>query len=652
MGGGDSKKLFSIETPRITLEGKMSAICGIIGFGKNAFVKAHTIVKMRDVMSHRGPDDAGFYVKGNISLGHRRLSVIDLSPNGRQPLSNEDKTVWIVCNGEFYNYSDYIKDLVRNGHILKSATDTEVILHLYEDLGLEETLKRINGMFAFCIVDFRKNVSFLVRDRFGIKPLYYTVNKNRIAFASEIKAFFSLPDYQPRLRIDAIQEFYLYNRMLDFSTLLEDTHEVRPGTYLEIHESKIKEKQYYNLKLISENRTISEEEAIDELDYLLTESIKYRLVSDVPLGVFLSGGLDSSIIALKAAKLLGKPINTITSGYPEKEANEFDSSDNVAVRIGANNRKFLDNSEDFFNLFPYLTYMYDGPLLAGVSFYKAARFSKETCTVMLCGQGSDETFAGYTSYIYGQWQYFLNRLIRKTLGHRITSQLAASAPRIGKRKLYRKVIARLYLNDFQTAAAYSGSIPGEDFLRIFNFGNHDRYNDVLNKYEALWPKRSDLDFLTKMLYAEMFVGLQTVLQMTDRMTMAVSVETRVPFLDHRLVEFIYSLPSKYKVRKGIGKYILKKYLLRYFDREFVYRPKKGFPVPLTQWFLKGEFRFPKKVDRQLLDVFDKNYIEEYQAIVRSRSLGTDIDAIFPILRYISLQTWLSVWHERWPNSGR
>ena len=617
----------------------MCGICGIINFEGASHIDKEELIEMRDTMIHRGPDDAGIFIKNNIGLGHRRLSILDLSANGRQPMSNKTEDIWITYNGEFYNYQEYIPYLKNRGYQFKSGNDTEVILYLYEEFGLEETLDRMTGMFAFCLTDLKKNIHYLVRDRFGIKPLYYTINRERLAFASEIKAFYALHDYKPELINESIPEYYFYSRNLDYSTLLKDTFEVKPGTYIEIKNSNLHKYEYYNVANIKENTNITEEEAIDEIDRLLTDAVKSQLVSDVPVGVFLSGGLDSSIIALKMSELCDIPINTISAGYKEKEANEFVWSNQVVKRINSNHRNFLDNSKDFFSLLPFLTYINDTPLVTGVSFYKAAKFAKENCTVMLCGQGSDEILGGYTGYLFAEKQQTLNKLTQKIWGKKVNSTLSNYLSSMGKRKIFRKVAARLTLNEFEIAGAYVGTIPKEDILKIFTINEKDYY-ELLGLYNQLWPQGTNRDFLFKMLCSEMYRGLQTITQNTDRMTMAASVEARVPFLDHHLVEFIFSLPTKLKVRNNQGKYILKRYLLHYFDKSFIYRPKKGFPVPLTQWFLNDEFNLPTEMNPLLSSIINKDYLNTYGKLVKSGILGRNSDAVTPILRLVALNNWI------------
>lgn len=627
----------------------MCGICGIINFDKSTPIEQEKLVAMRDTMIHRGPDSSGVYIDKGVGLGFRRLSILDLSAAGNQPMSNEDSNIYIVYNGEFYNFEDYKPKLIANGHSFKSCTDTEVIIHLFEEYGIEKTISRINGMFAFCLWDKKKDTIYLVRDRFGIKPLYYTQNKNRIAFASEIKAFYKLPDYSLHLVPEAVPEVFLFNRTLDNSTLLQNTFEVLPGTYLKINRDRIETRKYYDLSKIEVNSTITETQAMEEFERLFTLSVKRRLISDVPVGVFLSGGLDSSLIAVIMAELSDKPIQTISAGYEEESANEFRWSDQLVELIRSNHRNFVDDSSSFFSLQPYLSYIYDAPLQTGVAFYKAARFAKETCTAMLCGQGSDEIFGGYTSYLYAEKQAKLNHLLRFIVSSKGTKLLQNILPKLGKRKIFRKVGARIHLSDEMIAAAYGASMPRDDFINSIHDGSGQLYEQLLMKYTTLIQSNNRFDFLHKMLLTEMLHGLQNIVQNTDRMTMAASVETRVPFLDHELVEFVFSLPTHLKIKNGIGKYLMKKYMKKYFSNDFIYRKKQGFPVPLFEWFVDSGEKLIMPVlqteEKEIDRFFNKDYLQKYSDIVMSEAMGRHSDSLGPIWRYFTLRTWWNTLEE-------
>ena len=621
----------------------MCGICGLISLHADDRVDETELRGMMDTMVHRGPDDSGLRIDGRVGLGHRRLSIIDLSSAGRQPMCNEDRSVWITYNGEFYNFKDYVPELKREGHLFQSKTDTEVIIHLYEQYGLAETLRRINGMFAFCLWDKKRNKQYLVRDRFGIKPLYYYRGKGRVGFASETKAFYGLKDFRPRLREDRFAELYLFSRPHDQATRLEDVFAVRPGTYIEIDGEAFREHVYYDLSGVQERKNITEEEALEEFDQLLTQSVQRRLVSDVPVGIFLSGGLDSTILALKAAELVDGPITTISVAYPEASANEFFWSDQVADKIRSNHFKIQVDAKNFFELHPWLTYIYDAPIGTGAAFYEASRVAKEKCTVMICGQGSDELFSGYSKYIYARFQKELNQTLRYFMPSSILEELSRVLPRCGHHKMFRKVAARLALKDGEVAASYSGSIAREDYCSMLANMDHQGYLDMLGIYAARFPDELNTDFLNKMLHAEIHQGLQGILQQTDRMTMAASVETRVPFLDHEMVEFAFSLPSSLKLKGRDGKYLLKKYLLKHFPPEFIYRKKMGFPTPMYEWFMDStnpiHLVLQDDDDGVISRQFDQRSIDEFVRRVRDGKLGHTSDVLGPLLAFISLKVW-------------
>jgi asparagine synthase (glutamine-hydrolysing) len=625
----------------------MCGICGIIYFDKHKTVDPGELIQMRDTMIHRGPDDAGYYINNNVGLGHRRLTVLDLSPAGKQPMSNKDGSVWITYNGEFYNYQESKKELKNIGYEFRSTSDTEVILYLYEEYGVEETIRRMNGMFSFCLVDLKEGIEYLVRDRFGIKPLYFTVYNNKLAFASEIKAFLKLRDFKLRFKEELIPEYYLYTRFLDFSTFYDNIYEVKPGSYLEINNNNVQPKVYYDLTNITPISKINESEAIDEVDRLFTKSVERQLISDVPLGVFLSGGLDSSLIAIKMNEILGRPINTISVGYKEKEANEFYWSDQVVRMIKSNHYKYIDNEDTFFEYLPWLTYINDEPLQTGVAFYRAAKHAKQNAKVMLCGQGSDEIFGGYSCYRYGPLQYHINRRINRYVPSSLITLLHKLLPKLGKEKIFRKAGARINLDEIEVAASYASGMPEEDFIKGLKNANYATYRALLRKYELIYPQKDNLDFLNKMMIAEMQNGLQSIVHNTDRMTMAASIETRVPFLDNDLVEFVFSLPTHFKVKNKQGKYLLKKLLAKYFDDTFVYRPKKGFPVPLVQWLLSTNDKFMisdanKDIDA-ITKYFDIENLNKYKEFVKTRKIKATSDAINPIMRYMSLKIWWRIY---------
>ena len=363
----------------------------------------------------------------------------------------------------------------------------------------------------------------------------------------------------------------------------------------------------------------------------------------MPVGVFLSGGLDSSLIAVKMSELLDKPIQTISAGYEEESANEFRWSDQVAALVRSNHRNFLDNSNDFFSLLPYLSYIYDAPLQTGVAFYKAAKFAKETCTVMLCGQGSDEIFGGYTSSLYAAMQVKLNHALRFIVSHRGTELLHSILPKLGKQKIFRKVCDRIHLSDDMVAAAYGASMPSDDFMNSLHDESGQIYEKLLIKYTIITKANDQFDFLHKMLLTEMHRGLQSIVQNTDRMTMAASIETRVPFLDRELVEFVFSLPTHLKIRNGVGKYLMKKYMKKYFTDDFIYRKKMGFPVPLFEWFVKSgeQLIMPllQTEEKEIDGFFNKDYFIKYSNIVISGAMGKHSDSLSAMWRYFALRTW-------------
>jgi len=616
----------------------MCGICGIVNFNKDHEVLLDDILRMRDTMIHRGPDNGGYYHNGHIALGHRRLSIIDTSIQANQPLSNETEDIWIVYNGEFYNFKEFIYGLKGLGHRFKSNTDTEVIIHLYEEYGIEEAIQYITGMFSFAIVDLKKDVVFLVRDRFGIKPMYYYHKDAFLAFSSEIKGLKVLLKEKVSLRKEAFPEFFLFNRFLDYETFYTDIYELKPGHYLKISPGKIEENIYYHLPTKIKKRNISLKDALNEFDFLFTKAVKSQLISDVPLGVFLSGGVDSSLIAIKMSQLLDQPITTISSSYPDPTANELEYAKKVSKAIGSQHFSFLDSQEDFFSLLPFLTQINDSPIQTGISFYKAARFAKQYCTVMLCGQGADEIFGGYKYYRYANLQNSINSILLFSNILKNKKYLPKLLNVLFPSRYVEKFYNRLSLNSIEIIASYVGSMSQKTFEDLM----FTKYFSELQKYSSIFPEENH-DYLTKILLSEFSRGLQVIIQFTDRMTMAASVETRVPFLDHHLVEFVFSLPNHLKINFFEEKYLLKKYLSLYMKKSFVYRRKKGFPVPLHTFLNNNEADFFLKDSENNHLTENVNTINYSKMLSDLRSKQTVIrpDMVVPFIKILSYNHFLN-----------
>ena len=389
----------------------MCGITGIYVFDEKHEVPKALIEDMTNTMFHRGPDEFGFYVNENLALGHRRLSIIDLKA-GRQPMSDKNGYIWIVFNGEIYNFRELRKDLEGKGYTFKTKSDTEVIIYSYEEYGLD-CLKEFNGMFAFAIYDKRKKRLFLARDRLGIKPLYYTITDKEIIFASEIKAILKHPNVKKKVNLYGISSYLSYRYVLGKETLFDGIYTLQPGYFLLCEDGKIKEKQYWELPIIPQKEDKGEEYYVRKLRELLTKSVKMRMISDVPLGAYLSGGLDSSIIVALMSDIKNEPIKTFSIGFEEEGFNEFEYARLMVERCKTNHKEILLNAEKYIELMPKLIRYKDAPLSVAneVPLYEMSKELKKDITVVLSGEGADELFGGYGRIFRSPFDYERLKLI-------------------------------------------------------------------------------------------------------------------------------------------------------------------------------------------------------------------------------------------------
>lgn len=556
----------------------MCGFVGIINASKSSkFLDEKNLNEMRDSISHRGPDDADSFIDAHVGLGFRRLAILDLSEKGRQPMHYKDLV--IVFNGEIFNYLEIKDELLKKGHQFTSLTDTEVILHSYEEWG-KNCVKKFNGMFAFAIYDRNNKTVLIFRDRLGVKPLYYTeTNKGVLVFASEIKAICKYNHYKPSINKSSVYDFFRYTYVPGEQTLFENVNEILPGYFLEykIEESEIEIKKYWDLPdYISSD---SFETALDKIDYLLSDSVKLRLISDVPVGIQLSGGLDSSLVAQYASKhsphIYAISINVDDSSFSEKRYSQF-----VAEKFRLEYHPITLDSESFFEDFDRLLYIYDEPLphSNSIGIYLLSRYAKETVTVLLSGEGADELFCGYSRY--SQIQNYHN--IAKIPVKKIREKLAEKAMP-GCFYNYLTGLQKRPLDNFYIENVYN-SFRVSDLQNLFNqslIKNSNEYIDYsITRY-------NNFDYLNRASRFDIKNYLVALLQRQDRMSMAFGIENRVPFLDYRLVEYVSTLPSKYKVKNGITKYILKELGSKHFPKDFLHRAKQGFGIPLKS-FLKSK----------------------------------------------------------------
>lgn len=567
----------------------MCGICGKININNREVVDARFIHKMTEVLKHRGPDDEGIYINGNVGIGHRRLSIIDLSKDARQPMSNEDKSIWIVCNGEIYNFQELRKVLEKKGHIFCSRSDTEVIIHLYEELGTD-CVEKLRGMFAFCIWDEKRKRLFLARDRIGQKPLNYAIKNGNIIFASEIKSILQDPEISREVDINALDSYLTYQYVPAPETMFSGINKLPPAHSLVWENGKIKIERYWNLNF--QNKiNMAEDEFCQRILDLLTEATKIRLVSDVPLGVFLSGGIDSSAIVGLMSKLSSHPVKTFSIGFEEETFNELKYARKVAKIFATDHHEYIVKPEAL-NILPKIIWHFNEPFADSscIPTYYLSKMTRQEVTVALNGDGGDETFAGYERYVANKIANIYN-LIPQSIRKNLFSFITAVLPESTRRKDFIKRFKRFAkANDSSRERRYARwmSIFDDDLksnLYSEKLKNRlkgiDSWNYLLDVY-----RQSDAN---NFIDATLFVDIMTylpgdLLVKIDISSMANSLETRSPFLDHKLMEFAASIPSNLKLKGWTTKYLLKKALTKILPKDILNRRKAGFGVPIGTWF--------------------------------------------------------------------
>jgi asparagine synthase (glutamine-hydrolysing) len=550
----------------------MCAICGRYNVDGRPVVPQQ-IVAMRDVMAHRGPDGQGLFVEGGVGLGHRRLSIIDLA-TGHQPVTNEDKTVTVVFNGEIYNYRELRQELCARNHVFTTHSDTETIVHLYEELG-PACVERLRGMFAFAIWDARRRRLLLARDRLGIKPLYYACPANSIVFGSEIKSVLSAADVPAEPDPRGLRRYLTYRHPYGDGTMFKDVRQLPPGHVLVADASGTTVTRYWDVP--EGSAPARDGDSRDRFLSLLEESVRLRMISDVPLGSFLSGGLDSSAVTSLMARHSDR-VRTFSIGFVPGEENELSWARVVADRVHAEHHEYVLGSEDFFTLMGRLVWHQDEPMMfpASIPLYLLSRESKQNATVMLAGEGADELMAGYSGNVRGYW-------MRRARGY-LPSAALALAGRLPRGNRVRSAAAQLALDDTDSILAafrISGSRRAAAACRL-PLPAHEA-DDAALLDEVGFTRRRRGTYLDGLLYFQLKTYLVALLMKQDKMSMAASIETRVPFLDHHLVEFVWPLADDQKIRGGRGKDLLRRAARGLVPDEIIDRPKQGFPVPIARW---------------------------------------------------------------------
>ena len=580
----------------------MCGICGIWEYGANeGRIDLSLVERMRDEMRHRGPDDEGasLFDGGRLGLGFRRLSIIDLSAAGNQPMRGCDgKQVWIVFNGEIYNHAQLRQELEQRGHQYASRTDTETILHLYEERGLD-FVNEIEGDFAIALWDAERGQLVLARDRVGVKPLYFHSQDGRFIFASEIKAILQHPAVTPEIDEESLYHYLTFLTTPAPRTLFRNIQKLPAGHMLVVKRDGATElTQYWDSLPNQVSPDRSEAEHQQEILRLLRDSIRKRMMSDVPFGVFLSGGVDSSANVALMSELMSQPVRTYTVGFKDsEELNELQSARAVAERFSTDHHEVIIGQEDMQKFLPDLIFHQDEPLAdpVCVPLYYVSRLARDTGTIVVqVGEGADEIFAGYDWFrkyvrineLFWQQAEKLPLSLRHSLAAMAKPLMEASSNKRTAIELTRRLGAGeplfwggaiVFDEDFKRRM-----LSSEISAKVEGLSSYDAVKDHLNHVARVRP---DSDFAARMSYLELKLRLPELLLMrVDKMTMATSVEARVPFLDHHLVEYAMSLPVDLKIQGTSGKHILKRALEMVLPSDLLYRPKRGFGAPIREWF--------------------------------------------------------------------
>ncbi len=617
----------------------MCGICGVVDIYANKKIDESVIKKMTDVISHRGPDDEGLHLSKKCGLGFRRLSIIDLAL-GHQPMCNEHGDIWIVFNGEIYNHKKIRQELESKGHIYKTKTDTETIIHLYEEDGIDG-LKKMNGMFAFAIWDSSKNRLVIARDRLGIKPLHYTVSDNCIIFGSEIKSILEHPAVLPELNTQGLEELLTFRYISGDKTAFKGISNLLPGHVMVCQNGNITISKFWDIAIPDESMDIDEKQAIDTLEKYLKSSVELRLMSDVPVGTFCSGGVDSSLTTAYAKLVGNSELHTFSVGFHEKQWDETPYAAMVAERYGTNHHVLRMDGKTYADSLPKLIWYHDIPIYhpSTILIYHVSKLAREYVTVVLTGEGADEDFGGYPRYLIPREYARFEKIpltARKVLGNLINC--------IPHRKL--KKIGSVLPFTPEEVILYNGAYVPPHFIKSLICSDAEQ---ELN-YRRSVISKTNLDscnLVEATMLSDMKNYIPSLLHRLDKMTMATSIEGRVPFMDHNLVEWAFQVPLQLKIRGLKNKYIVKKLGEKMLPHKVIYRQKVGFGVPIVDWlrdrnglgrylamFFEDQFK-----DRGLVDsTMVNNLVSEHLA---GKSNHCEI-----LWSLINLELWLRIFVDK------
>lgn len=621
----------------------MCGICGVFNFRGEA-VDRDLVERMASAIAHRGPDGDGFHVNGPIGLGHRRLSIIDLE-GGAQPITNEDDSLYIIFNGEIYNFVELREELENCGHRFKTRSDTEVILHGYEEWGLD-CVCRFNGIFAFALWDQNRKRLFLARDHLGVKPLYHTRAGNRMLFSSEIKALLVDADCPRAVNLPALGQLFTLRYVPSPNTLFEGIHKLPPGHRMVVDSAGTRVERYWTSK--PQIRTdIREGELVEQYQGLVEDAVRLQMRSDVPVGLFLSSGVDSGALLALMSKQSNGPVRTFTIGFEDGEkSNETRDARDMAARFGADHEEMIVSASDYQKYYDRYIWDLEEPVgnETAAAFYFVSLITSRKVKVALTGQGADEPWAGYHRYLGVKLSRIYSRLPRFFTDGVLRPMIESTS----KNERLQRGVAALSERDVLSRLVkiysfYSSAMKQRLFLPWVKEHISPNGLEARQALSRLHADVAHLDPLTQILYMDTRSNLpDDLLMVGDKTAMANSLEARVPYLDHRLVEFIETLPPSLKLRGFTGKYLHKKALQKWLPSEVVYRKKKGFANPIDQW-LRDRMRF--YVNESLLSersavgrYFDREYIR--QLVTQHESHRQNY------LRHVYLLISFEMWHQR------
>ena len=637
-------------------------MCGIVGFiDQSKQTTQKKLEAMRESITYRGPDSAGseFYETSTytLGLGHRRLSILDLSPLGSQPMYYKELT--LIHNGEVYNFATIKEELIELGYEFTSHTDTEVILKAFHAWGVE-SVQKFRGMFAFAIYDKIKEELYIFRDRAGVKPLYYHKSDDLFLFGSELKTFYEHPKFEKIVNKKALPYYFRFGYIPAPLTIFEDTYKLKAGYYLVVNtkESSFKEKCYWSVEeaYLKEKLEDSKEEITEKLERILTDAFELRMVSDVPVGVFLSGGVDSSLVTALLQKNSRTPLKTFTIGFEEKGYNEATFAKEIANYLGTDHTEYYCSKDDMLKVIKDLPTMYDEPFgdSSGIPTLLVSKLAKEKVSVVLSGDGGDEAFVGYSKYfvlekivnlqeskVKKRLLQIITNLISEASVEKINNLLPASKKQKNIKDKYQKFKNAIHSNDFSEMFINASSyVDNETLNKVllnssvdFELTNFNSFKNIKN-LSAL-EQMSIIDYKTYM--------ADDILTKVDRASMSISIEAREPLIDHKIIEFSAQVPDSIKYHKNQGKYLLKQVLYKYLPKELIERPKSGFQVPLYEW-LRDDLR--EELDHylnqeRLLESGIYN-VEEVLKIKEHLYEGKSIN--LSLLWFILM---FEMWRERW-----